>query len=78
MLSKNKHNYWTLKTAYLIYFLFSAVRVYCSKNQNTVGIIRNLTVSCFQDNAVENKIGGLKFNISWLPPANGKPPSSYR
>ena len=77
MLSKNKHIYWTLKSVYVI-FVFSVVRVQCIKNQDSVGIIRNLTVSIFQDNLVENKIAGLKFNISWLPPTIGKPPTSYR
>ena len=75
MLSRSKYNCWALITIYLI-LINSNVSVECMKNQNNSSV-RNLSVSIFQDQA-SNKIGTLKFNISWLPPPSSNLPSSYR
>lgn len=59
----------------------------CSNTTNATntmrfaGIVKNITVNLLNnENYLENNniLKSLKLNISWLPPNEGKQPSSYR
>ncbi|XP_051162990.1 receptor-like tyrosine-protein kinase kin-16 isoform X2 [Leptopilina boulardi] len=63
---------------YTLFVIFNGHNVKCYQNKSiTVGIVRNLSVTVFQDREFNNS-DILKFNISWLPPVNDKKsPTSY-
>lgn len=70
--------HFTFQFIFYILCLNFSVNVECIESETTiVGIVRNLSVTVFQDNVFNNS-GIFKFNISWLPPENGKSPTSYR
>lgn len=75
---------WTL-IHYIIIMLLLLSHTICAINtKNAIkfaGIVENITVYALEDvNNLENKntLKSLKMNISWMPPSEGKQPSSYR
>lgn len=67
----------------IIIILFLCSDTICTINAKNImkfaGIVENITVYALRDGSLENDMfKPLKLNISWVPPKEGKQPSSYR
>ncbi|XP_019700807.1 platelet-derived growth factor receptor alpha [Harpegnathos saltator] len=64
----------------IIAILFLHFTTICATNSKFAGVVNNITVYALEDEnsfVSDSTLNSLKLNISWIPPHEGRQPSSY-